>query len=246
MKQKLVAALLLSSLAASAQTKKPVASAAKPAAAKAAVKPAVATAAALKSITDSASYAIGVSVANFYSQQGMSSINSRVVAKAIEDVLSKKGTLLSDQQCNQVMMQIMTQAQEQKSKAQIDEGTKFLEANKKKPGVQTTASGLQYEVITQGTGIKPIETDTVKVNYLGTLINGQEFDNSYKRGEPISFPLNGVIRGWTEGVQLMSTGSKYRFFIPHQLGYGTNEAGSIPAGSTLIFEVELLEVNGKK
>lgn len=246
MKQKLVAALLLSTLAASAQTKKPVASSAKPAATKAAVKPAVATAAALKSITDSASYAIGVSVANFYSQQGMNSINSKVVAKAIEDVLSKKGTLLSDQQCNQVMMQIMTQAQEQKSKAQIDEGTKFLEANKKKPGVQTTASGLQYEVITQGTGVKPVETDTVKVNYLGTLINGQEFDNSYKRGEPISFPLNGVIRGWTEGVQLMSTGSKYRFFIPYQLAYGTNEAGSIPAGSTLIFEVELLEVNGKK
>lgn len=246
MKQKLVAALLLSSLAASAQTKKPVASAAKPVAAKAAVKPAVATAAALKSITDSASYAIGVSVANFYTQQGMSSINSKVVAKAIEDVLSKKGTLLSDQQCNQVMMQLMTQAQEQKSKAQIDEGTKFLEANKKKPGVQTTPSGLQYEVITQGNGIKPTETDTVKVNYLGTLINGQEFDNSYKRGEPISFPLNGVIRGWTEGVQLMSTGSKYRFFIPYQLAYGTNEAGSIPAGSTLIFEVELLEVNGKK
>ncbi|OLY92237.1 FKBP-type peptidyl-prolyl cis-trans isomerase FklB [Cnuella takakiae] len=245
MKQKLVAALLLSSLAASAQTKKP-ATAAKPAATKAAVKPAVATAAALRSITDSASYAIGVSVANFYSQQGMSSINSKVVARAIEDVLAKKGTLLSDQQCNQVMMELMTQAQEKKAGAQVEAGKKFLEENKKKPGVQTTASGLQYEVITQGTGTKPTETDTVKVNYVGTLINGQEFDNSYKRGEPISFPLNGVIRGWTEGVQLMSTGSKYRFFIPYQLGYGTNEAGAIPAGSTLIFEVELLEVNGKK
>ena len=246
MKQNLVAALLLFSLAASAQTKKPL-SAAKPAATKAAVKSVPATAAAgLKTLTDSASYAIGISVANFYSQQGMSSINSKVVARAIEDVLAKKTPLMSDQECNTVMMQLMNGAQEKKSQPQIEAGTAFLAKNKTKAGVKTTASGLQYEVLTEGTGVKPTETDTVTVNYIGTLINGEEFDNSYKRGKPISFPLNGVIRGWTEGVQLMSTGSKYRFYIPHELGYGTNEAGSIPPGSTLIFEVQLLEVNGKK
>lgn len=244
MKQKLIAALLLSSVAASAQVKK-TAPAAKPVA-KTAAKPAAPATAALRTINDSASYAIGVSVANFYSQQGLSNINTKVVARAIEDVLAKKGVLLSDQQCNQVMMQIMTRAQDQKAQVHIQAGEKFLAENKTKPGIQTTPSGLQYEVLTQGTGVKPLATDTVKVNYRGTLLNGEEFDNSYKRGQPISFPLNGVIAGWTEGVQLMSTGSKYRFFIPHTLGYGTNEAGSIPAGSTLVFEVELLEVNGKK
>lgn len=245
MKQTLVAALLLTAAAASAQTKKP-STPAKPAAAKAAAKPATPTDAALKTLADSASYAIGISVANFYTQQGMSSINSKIVARAIEDVLGKKSVLLSDQQANMVMMQLMTQAQESKAQAQIQAGAQFLAENKKRPGVQTTASGLQYEVLQQGTGVKPTETDTVTVNYVGTLINGQEFDNSYKRGKPISFPLNGVIRGWTEGVQLMATGSKYKFYIPYQLGYGTNEAGTIPPGSTLVFEVELLEVNGKK
>lgn len=244
MKQKLVAALLLTSVAATAQVKK-TAPAAKPVA-KTTAKPAAPAAAALRTITDSASYAIGVSVANFYSQQGLSNINARMVARAIEDVMAKKGVLLTDQQCNQVMMQIMTRAQDQKAKGNIEAGERFLAENKKKPGVQTTPSGLQYEVLTQGNGIKPLATDTVKVNYKGTLLNGEEFDNSYKRGQPISFPLNGVIAGWTEGVQLMSTGSKYRFYIPYTLGYGTNEAGSIPPGSTLVFEVELLEVNGKQ
>lgn len=239
MKKTFVAALLLTAAAASAQTKKPVA-ASKPVA-----KPAASVAPAIRTLNDSASYAIGVSVANFYSQQGMSSINSKMVARAIEEVLAKKPAL-SDQQCNTVMMKVMTQAQEAKAKDQIEDGAKFLAENGKRAGVQTTASGLQYEVLTPGSGAKPTETDTVTVNYMGTLINGQEFDNSYKRGKPISFPLNGVIRGWTEGVQLMPIGSKYKFYIPYTLGYGTNEAGSIPAGSTLIFEVELLEINGKK
>lgn len=241
MKKTFVAALLLTATAATAQTKKPM-SASRPGA-----KPAAsATTIALRTINDSASYAVGVSVANFYSQQGMSTINSKMVARAIEDVLGKKPVLLTDQQCNAVMMKLMNDAQESKAKGQIEAGEKFLADNAKRAGVQTTASGLQYEVLTPGNGAKPAETDTVTVNYMGTLINGQEFDNSYKRGKPISFPLNGVIRGWTEGVQLMPVGSKYKFYIPYQLGYGTSEAGSIPAGSTLIFEVELLEINGKK
>lgn len=245
--------MLLTSAAAFAQTKTP-ATAAKPAAAKPAAakpvakpaaKPATPAAPLLKNITDSASYAIGISVANFYQQQGMSSINSKMVAQAIEDVLGKKKVLIDDMEANSVMMRLMMRAQEEKAKVHIESGRKFLEENKKRSGVQTTASGLQYEVLTQGTGAKPTADDTVTVNYVGTLIDGQEFDNSYKRGQPISFPLSGVIRGWTEGVQLMSAGSKFRFYIPHELGYGTNEAGAIPAGSTLIFEVELLEVKGK-
>lgn len=122
-------------------------------------------------------------------------------------------------------------------------GTAFLAENGKKAGVTTTASGLQYRVITQGTGAKPLATDKVKVHYKGTLIDGSEFDSSYKRGEPIEFPLNGVIKGWTEGVQLMNVGSKFEFFIPSDLAYGDREVGGvIPAGSTLIFEVELLGI----
>ena len=124
------------------------------------------------------------------------------------------------------------------------EGAKFLADNAGKEGVVTTATGLQYEVITEGTGPKPKATDTVKTHYEGTLINGEVFDSSVARGTPATFPLNGVIKGWTEALQLMNTGSKYRLFIPPELAYGNQGAGSIPPQSTLIFEVELLEILG--
>ena len=127
----------------------------------------------------------------------------------------------------------------------IAAGDEFLAKNKAKAGVKTTASGLQYEVITEGTGPMPKATDMVTVNYRGTLLNGEEFDSSYKRNEPASFGLNQVIPGWTEGVQLMKEGAKYRFFIPYQLAYGEREAGIITPFSTLIFEVELLKVGGQ-
>lgn len=123
------------------------------------------------------------------------------------------------------------------------EGEAFLAANGKKPGVKTLPSGLQYEVIKAGAGKQPAATDTVTVHYKGTLINGTEFDSSYKRGQPASFPLNQVIKGWTEGVQLMKEGAKYRFFIPPQLAYGARGAGGlIGPNSTLIFDVELISV----
>ena len=123
------------------------------------------------------------------------------------------------------------------------EGQKFLEENKSKKGVKVTASGLQYEVLTEGKGKQPTAEDTVEVHYRGTLINGQEFDSSYKRNSSISFPLNGVIRGWTEGLQLMKEGSKYKFYIPPELAYGERGAGQdIPPHATLIFEVELIKV----
>lgn len=200
----------------------------------------------LKSGTDSLSYALGVSVASFYKQQGIHNLNTSMLSKAISDVLSGKKPVLNEMQCNNVITAYMQKAEMEKSKPNVEAGQKFLAQNKAKPNVKTTASGLQYEVLTQGTGAHPKATDTVEVNYVGTLLDGTEFDNSYKRGQPIEFPLNGVIRGWTEGLQLMPAGSKYKFYIPYDLAYGLNGAGPIPGGSTLVFEVELLKVKPSK
>jgi len=200
----------------------------------------------LKTINDSASYAIGVSVASFYKQQGITSLNTALVSRAINDVLGGKKTLLNDEACNAVVTKLMNKTQEDKSKPTIESGKAFLAKNKSRAEVKTTPSGLQYEVITEGTGIKPLATDSVTVNYKGTLIDGTEFDNSYTRGEPITFPLNRVIAGWTEGLQLMTVGSKYRLYIPYTLAYGSHDQGPIPGGSALIFEVELLDVKKSK
>ena len=132
-----------------------------------------------------------------------------------------------------------------KSKPTIEAGENFLASNKKKPGVTTTASGLQYEVLTQGTGPKPTLQDTVVCNYKGTFLNGTEFDNSYSRGTPAEFLLTRVIKGWTEVLQLMPVGSKYKVYVPYQLGYGGGDYQGIPGGSLLIFEIELLGIKGK-
>jgi FKBP-type peptidyl-prolyl cis-trans isomerase FklB len=191
----------------------------------------------LKTKDDSLSYAIGLSVANFYKQQGIK-LNTVMVTRALNDIVTQKKPLLTDDQANLVFM---CHSNPQICK-NVTEGESYLVKNKKNTNVKTTASGLQYEVVTQGTGMKPGSVDTVTVNYKGTLLNGEEFDNSYKRGQPISFPLNGVIRGWTEGLQLMPVGSKYKFYIPYQLGYGLNDMQAIPGGSVLVFEVELLDV----
>jgi FKBP-type peptidyl-prolyl cis-trans isomerase len=233
MKKYLVVFLSISAIAAQAQTpaKKPV-KAAQPAA-----KP-VARTAGLKSLNDSVSYAIGMSVAGFYKQQGIKNLNTALLSKAISDVYGGKAPALTEVAANDAMMRQMNPKVFESKAA----GEKFLASNKKKAGVRTTASGLQYEVIKEGTGVKPVATDTVTVNYAGTLTNGTEFDNSYKRGQPISFPLNGVIPGWTEALQLMSVGSKYKLYIPQNLGYGMNDQGPIPGGSVLVFDVELLDV----
>jgi len=200
-------------------------------------KPAATSASVLKTQNDSVSYAIGLSVANFYRQQGIK-LNTAMVTRALNDIAAKKKPLLTDEQANLVFMcnsnpQICNT---------VKEGEKFLAANKKNANIKTTPTGLQYEVIKQGTGMSPTAADTVTVNYKGTLTNGTEFDNSYTRGQPASFPLNGVIKGWTEGLQLMSVGGKYKFYIPYQLAYGLNDMQAIPGGSVLVFEVELLDV----
>ena len=197
----------------------------------------------LKTLHDSVSYAIGVSVANFYHQQGIKNLNTSMVTQAIQDVFAGKSVILDDKTCNDVLNSYMNKMEEEKAKDILEEGKKFLAENKNRPGVKTTASGLQYEVIVEGTGPKPMAaTDSVTCHYVGTFLNGEEFDGSVKRGVPATFALNRVIAAWTEGLQLMSIGSKYKFYVPHNLGYGIYKYNSIPGGSTLIFEVELLGI----
>lgn len=179
-------------------------------------------------------------------------IDIKVVQKAIEAVLNGEKPALTDEEALEVRQAFMQQMQAKRvaeQKVLADEnkrkGEEFLAANKKKPGVKTTASGLQYLVEREGKGPKPKPTDTVKVNYLGTKIDGEQFDSSYDRGEPATFPLNGVIKGWTEGLQLMTVGSKYKLFVPSDLAYGENGPAPIGPNSTLVFDVELLGIEGE-
>lgn len=217
---------------------KPAAPAAKPVAAK--PQPV------LKNSTDSMSYAIGMLDGNFFKTQGITSVNSASLSKGFSDVMSGK-TLFSPEQADMIVRNEMQRLGKQKIQPNIDACNNFLAENAKKPGVKRTASGLQYEVIKEGTGAKPVDTNIVRVHYEGFLLNKNEpFDSSKKRGQPAEFRLNEVIRGWTEGVQLMTVGSTYKFYIPYQLGYGEQGSGEvIPGGSVLIFEVELIDIVNK-
>jgi FKBP-type peptidyl-prolyl cis-trans isomerase FklB len=198
----------------------------------------------LKNGLDSLSYAIGILDATFFKQQGIDTLNYEAMKQAVFAVIEGTGTLKMDpNMADQILRQKLQEAATKKIQPTIDEGEKFLAENKKRKEVTTTESGLQYEVVTPGNGPMPKDTNTVKVHYTGSLISGKVFDSSRERGEPIEFPLNGVIRGWTEGVQLMPVGSRYKFYIPYQLAYGTQGSPPvIPGGSMLIFDVELLEI----
>lgn len=196
----------------------------------------------LKGANDSMSYAIGISIANFFKQFGVKNINTAAAETAVSDILIKKKQIISDDKANALMNVYISKLQAEKAEKIIQEGEAYLALNKTRPEVKVTESGLQYEILKDTTGPKPSATDTVTVHYMGTFINGTSFDNSYSRGTPTSFPLNGVIKGWTEGLQLMSPGSKYKFFIPYTLAYGATDFMSIPGGSMLIFEVELIEI----
>jgi FKBP-type peptidyl-prolyl cis-trans isomerase len=197
---------------------------------------------ALKTSMDSLSYAIGMLDGNFFKQQGLVQINSAALGRGFSDVL-KGPTILTPEQADMVIRGQLQQLSRRKIQPNIEACNGFLAENAKKPGVKTTPSGLQYLVIREGNGPSPADTSTVKVHYVGTLLDGTKFDSSRDRGEPATIPLNGVIRGWTEGVQLMKPGALYRFWIPYSLGYGEQGAGDkIPGGSLLIFEVELLEI----
>lgn len=198
---------------------------------------------------DKVSYSIGIDIGESLKKQSID-VDPNIISKGIADSLSGKTPALSQQEMHDSMVALQkelnakrTEALKQQAERNKKEGEAFLAANKKKEGVKVTSSGLQYRVIKEGTGKKPKETDTVTVNYKGSLVDGTEFDSSYKRGEPATFPVNGVIKGWTEALQMMKTGSKWELYIPSDLAYG--EQGRMPVigpNSVLIFEVELLGV----
>ena len=194
-------------------------------------------------IADSASYSFGLKIAQNLKSDGITTLNYVLLNKAMQDVFSGKPLLITDDEAGPVISKFLQKASKAKFASLEAEGVTFLAANKIKPAVKTTLTGLQYEILTQGTGAKPIATDEVTVHYKGTLLNGKQFDSSYDRNEPLALSLQNVIPGWTEGVQLMNVGSKYRFFVPYNLGYGERGAGQdIPPYSTLIFDIELIKI----
>jgi FKBP-type peptidyl-prolyl cis-trans isomerase FklB len=230
-----------------------------------AAKPRTAPALTLKTQKDKASYAVGLNVGrNLGAQLHQQSVevDQAILLRGMKDALAGGKTLLTDDEVKAVLTQLQAEVRtRQQEKAKVEqetmkaaaeenkkEGAEFLEANKTKEGVVTLPSGLQYKILTEGTGPKPAATDTVSCNYRGTLLNGTEFDSSYKRGQPASFPVTGVIKGWTEALQLMPVGSKWQLFIPSDLAYGDRGAdprSGIGPSATLIFEVELLSIQDK-
>lgn len=198
---------------------------------------------------DTVSYCIGVAVGNDLKKQLTASMdekyNSDLMLAGLKSGINGDTTAIPLLKADSIVENYMKDAFEKKEAKRIDDNKKFLTENAKKQGVVTLPSGLQYIIEKQGTGAKPADTSMVKVHYEGKLIDGTVFDSSIKRGEPISFQLNQVIKGWTEGVQLMPIGSKYKLFIPAELGYGMQKVGPIPPQSTLIFDVELLDIETK-
>ena len=199
---------------------------------------------------DKLSYALGLGIGRQLSQMGANDLNAADFAQAVKDMIDGKEPQVPAAEAQQIVEDFF-QKQEEKQRAEAaekykgakSEGEEYLSENAKKEGVVTLPSGLQYQVLKEGNGKSPKATDKVVCHYEGMLIDGTMFDSSIQRGEPATFPLNGVIAGWTEGLQLMKEGAKYRFFIPYQLGYGERGAGaSIPPFATLVFDVELIEV----
>jgi FKBP-type peptidyl-prolyl cis-trans isomerase FklB len=208
---------------------------------------------ALTTTKQKASYAIGMNWGTGLHRQGIDVDNAALI-QGMKDALAGGKTLLTEDEARSALMQLQKEMQEkqqakaaQEGEANKKEGDAFLAANKTKEGVVTLPSGLQYKILTPGTGPKPTASDSVVCNYKGTLINGSEFDSSYKRGEPATFPVTGVIKGWTEALQLMPVGSKWQLFIPPDLAYGPRgtPGGPIGPNATLIFEVELISIKEK-
>ena len=191
------------------------------------------------------SYSLGVNVAKSVKNQGLTSIDSEAIAQAFTDVFEGNELKISEQESNLVLQDYFGKLAKEAQSANVEAGQKFLAENAKRDGVTTTATGLQYEVLAEGSGDSPKETDQVTVHYHGTLIDGTVFDSSVERGQPATFPVNGVIPGWVEALQLMKPGAKYKLFIPSNLAYGERGAGgSIGPNATLIFEVELISIGG--
>jgi FKBP-type peptidyl-prolyl cis-trans isomerase FklB len=200
---------------------------------------------------DKQSYAIGLNVGKSLHRDDIQ-VDPKILLQGLQDAMSDGKLLLTDDQIKTVMTDLQTQVrQKQEAKRQAlaennkKDGAAFLAANATKPGVVTLPSGLQYKVLTPGTGPKPAATDSVVCNYRGTLLDNTEFDSSYKRGQPATFPVSGVIKGWTEALQLMPVGSKWQLFIPSDLAYGERAQGPIGPNATLVFEVELMSIQPK-
>jgi FKBP-type peptidyl-prolyl cis-trans isomerase FklB len=203
----------------------------------------------LKDQKDKESYILGYQFGQSLKAQGLD-IDLEVYRSGIQDALSGKNPPLAQEEIQKTVSELQKKVMAARQKEfkemsakNLTEGKAFLEENKKKEGVKILPSGLQYKVLAEGSGKTPKAADNVTVNYRGTLINGAEFDNSYKRGQPATFKANGVIKGWTEALQLMKEGSKWQLFLPPELGYGQRGAGPVPPNSTLFFEVELISVN---
>ncbi len=206
----------------------------------------------LKTQKEKVSYAIGIDMGNSLKRNSID-VDVEMLVKGMRDSLSGGKALMTDQEVRETLIAFQKEfqaKQQEKMKALAEknkkEGDAFLAENKKKEGVKTLPSGLQYKVISEGKGVSPKETDTVTVHYRGTLIDGTEFDSSYKRNEPATFPVNGVIKGWTEALQLMKEGAKWKLFIPANLAYGESGRPGIPPNAVLIFDVELIKIGAKE
>lgn len=195
-----------------------------------------------KTDLDSVSYSMGLAIGSSIKSAGIDKINDKLFVQALTESLAGKEGKFTTQQANQIIQKYMGALASKKGSVNTEIGKKWLADNAKKEGVITTASGLQYKVITNGEGATPTINDKVKVHYHGTLIDGKVFDSSVERKEPISFPVSGVIKGWTEALQLMKVGSKYMLYIPSDLAYGERGVQGIEPNSVLIFEVELLDI----
>ena len=199
----------------------------------------------IKTMLDSVSYGLGVSIGSNLKQNALDTVNIDMLAKGMKDFFANKNAMTAEQADASIRTYLQSK-EKTKGEANQKAGEAFLAENKKKPGVQTTASGLQYQVIKEGTGPKPTLNDMVTTHYHGTLIDGTVFDSSVERGQPASFPVSGVIPGWTEALQMMNVGSKWKLWIPGNLAYGERGAGGkIGPNTTLIFEVELLSIDKK-
>ena len=215
--------------------------------------PAGQSASPFKDQKEKVSYALGMNMGTNLRRQGID-VDANILSQGLKDGLAAGKTLMTDDEVESVLTQWsndmqakQAERQRQLAETNLKEGEAFLAANKTKPGVVALPSGLQYKILTEGTGPKPTATDQVVCNYRGTLLNGTEFDSSYKRGQPATFPVNGVIRGWTEALQLMPVGSKWQLFIPSSLAYGERAVGrDISPNSTLVFEVELMSIKSKE
>ena len=197
----------------------------------------------LKNGLDSFSYALGMSVGNFCSQQQIKNLNTTVLMKGVNDANKSGKPLLTEQQMNSIITTYLTKQSSEKARVAKAAGEKFLAENAKKPGVTTTASGLQYLVMKAGTDtVKPKITDEVICHYHGSLVDGTVFESTVNSGQPARFKVNEVVSGWIEALQLMPKGSKWRLFIPSDLGYGDRGSGPIPGGAVIIFELELLDI----